>query len=35
LGNLTNLILLNLGGNQLTGPIPPELGDLTNLFHLE
>ena len=31
LGNLTNLRLLGLDGNQLTGEIPAELGSLTNL----
>jgi len=33
---LTALTLLELGGNQLSGPIPPEIGNLTALtrFHL-
>jgi hypothetical protein len=37
LGNLTNLINLNLSNNSLTGGIPAELGNLTNLtsLHLE
>ena len=37
LGNITNLINLNLSNNSLTGGIPAELGNLTNLtsLHLE
>ena len=31
LGNLSELLQLDLGRNQLTGPIPPELARLTNL----
>ena len=31
IGNLINLINLEIGGNQLTGDIPPEMGDLINL----
>jgi Leucine-rich repeat (LRR) protein len=31
LGMLKFLRVLDLGMNQLTGPIPPEIGDLTNL----
>ncbi len=31
LGNLTNLVNLNLNNNQLSGSIPQELGDLDNL----
>ena len=34
LGNLENLTGLNLGGNRLSGEIPPELGDLVNLKRL-
>ena len=34
MGSLSNLETLDLGGNQLTGPIPPELGDLSNLADL-
>ena len=34
LGNLTNLVKLNLDDNKLTGTIPPELGKLTNLMML-
>ncbi len=34
LGNLTNLLLLNLTWNQLTGSIPAELGNLTKLENL-
>ena len=31
---MTNLISLNLSDNQLTGSIPPEIGNLTNLTEL-
>ena len=31
MGELANLQWLNLGNNQLSGPIPPELGSLPNL----
>ena len=31
LGNLTQLITLQLNANRLTGSIPPEIGDLTQL----
>ena len=31
LGNLSNLIYLNLWGNQLTGAIPSQIGNLSNL----
>ena len=34
IGNLTNLIYLNLSGNQFTGSIPSEIGNLTNLNEL-
>ena len=34
LGNLSNLIWLNLSGNQLSGQIPPELGNLERLQRL-
>ena len=34
MGSLTNLTFLVLSGNQLTGPIPPELGNLTKLVEL-
>ena len=34
IGYLTNLIKLNLYGNQLTGSIPPEIGNLINLTRL-
>ncbi len=34
LGNLSNLVSLYLGWNQLTGTIPAELGNLTNLEYL-
>ena len=34
LGSLTNLVLLNLYDNELTGVIPPELSMLTNLTGL-
>ncbi len=34
LGNLVNLVELNLDGNPFTGPIPPELGNLSNLEEL-
>ena len=32
--NISQTTLLHLGGNQLTGEIPPEIGYLTNLTHL-
>ena len=35
LGDLANLILLNLEINELSGPIPPELGNLARLEWLE
>jgi Leucine-rich repeat (LRR) protein len=35
IGNLTNLIILRLGGSQLTGEIPTEIGNLTNLEQLD
>ena len=35
LGNLSNLLSLDLGSNQLTGPIPVELGNLSNLLSLD
>ena len=31
MGSLANLLFLGLGGNQLTGEIPKELGSLANL----
>ena len=31
---MTNLLGLYLNDNQLTGSIPPEIGNLTNLVHL-
>ena len=34
IGYLTNLIKLNLYGNQLTGSIPPEIWNLTNLTYM-
>ena len=34
IGNLTNLLWLDLSFNQLTGQIPPEIGNLTNLIRL-
>jgi Leucine-rich repeat (LRR) protein len=34
LGDLTNLVTLDLSTNQLTGPIPPELGNLDSLGSL-
>ena len=34
LGRLTNLTILELGGNHLAGPIPPELGNLASLEDL-
>ncbi len=35
LGNISNLVMLNLGGNALTGGIPVELGNLSNLESLD
>ena len=35
MGGLSNLRSLSLDGNQLTGPIPTELGDLSNLRSLD
>ena len=34
MGNLNQLIRLDLWDNELTGPIPPELGNLTKIFLL-
>ena len=34
LGNLASLVTLDVGGNQLAGPIPAELGNLANLTTL-
>ena len=34
LGNLTDLLFLNIHADNLTGEIPPELGNLTNLQYL-
>ena len=34
LGSLSNLERLDLGGNQLTGTIPPELGRLSGVVWL-
>ena len=34
LGNLSNLLLLGLGRNQLSGAIPSELGNLSNLVSI-
>jgi len=34
LGNLTNLMYLQLYDNQLTGEIPSEIGNLTNIEQL-
>lgn len=31
---LKNLRVLDLGMNELTGPIPPELGNLTNVVKM-
>ena len=35
MGNLTQLRVLNLNGNDLAGEVPAGLGLLTNLQHLE
>ena len=35
LGNLANLVYLDLSGSGLTGKIPPELGNLANLVQLD
>ena len=35
LGNLSNLMELDLRHNELTGPIPPGLGNLSNLMELD
>ena len=35
LGSLSNLRLLGLFGNDLSGEIPPELGSLSNLTELD
>jgi len=34
IGDLTNLIYLDMGVSQLSGNIPPEIGNLANLTHL-
>ena len=34
IGDLTELIFLEVGSNQLSGSIPPELGNLNNLIYL-
>lgn len=34
LSTLTNLIMLNLSVNELSGPIPPEIGNLTSITKL-
>ena len=33
--SIENTTVLNLGGNELTGSIPPEIGNLTNLTELD
>ena len=35
LGNLANLVTLSLDGNDLSGAIPAELGNLANLSSLD
>jgi hypothetical protein len=35
IGNLSNLLILNLQGNHFTGSIPPNYGNLTSLIQLD
>ena len=35
MGEVASLVVLHLGGNELTGPVPPEFGSITRLWSLD